>query len=140
MLDNSVRTLLIQASMPPAYWVEALSTATYLMNQQPSSSISHELLYSVFKVPRQLKSIYVFLAVCVILTCKPRHSISLCLNRQPACFYATPLRIRGIAASTLLRDELSSRDMSSLTSRFFCLPVHPLLPPPAPSTCSFDFS
>jgi transposase InsO family protein len=44
-LNNFVCTLLIQASMPPSYWVEALSTATYLLNRRPSS-IHHELPYS----------------------------------------------------------------------------------------------
>jgi hypothetical protein len=31
-LNNSVRTLHIQAFTPPAYWAEALFAATYLMN------------------------------------------------------------------------------------------------------------
>jgi hypothetical protein len=44
-LNNSVRTLLIHASMPPAYWAKALAVATYLMNRQPSSTINHELPY-----------------------------------------------------------------------------------------------
>jgi hypothetical protein len=43
-LNNSLRTLLIQASMPPTYWAEALSAATYLLNRYPSS-IHHELPY-----------------------------------------------------------------------------------------------
>jgi hypothetical protein len=45
-LNNSVRTLLVQASMPPSYWAEALFAATYLLNHCPSSSIQHELPYS----------------------------------------------------------------------------------------------
>jgi hypothetical protein len=32
-LNNSVRTLLIHPSMPPAYWAEALAVATYLLNR-----------------------------------------------------------------------------------------------------------
>jgi hypothetical protein len=32
-LNNSVRTLLMHASMPPTYWAEALTVATYLMNR-----------------------------------------------------------------------------------------------------------
>jgi hypothetical protein len=44
-LNNSVRTLLIHASMPPTYWAEALTVATYLMNRRPSSAINHELSY-----------------------------------------------------------------------------------------------
>jgi transposase InsO family protein len=40
-LNNSMRTLLIQASMPPKYWDEAISTTTYLLNHRPSSSLNH---------------------------------------------------------------------------------------------------
>jgi hypothetical protein len=42
-LNNSVRTLLLHASMPPSYWVEALSTACYLLNRRPSSCINSQV-------------------------------------------------------------------------------------------------
>jgi len=42
-LNNSVRALLIHASMPPPYWVEALAVATHLLNCRPSSSINDEV-------------------------------------------------------------------------------------------------
>jgi transposase InsO family protein len=42
-INNSVRTLLIHASMQPPYWAEALSVATYVINRRPSSSIGHEV-------------------------------------------------------------------------------------------------
>jgi len=44
-LNNSVRTMLMHASMPPCYWAEALSIATYLLNRRPSTSISGEIPY-----------------------------------------------------------------------------------------------
>lgn len=44
-LNNSVRTLLIHASMPPSYWAEALAAATYLLNRRPSSSIRNAIPY-----------------------------------------------------------------------------------------------
>jgi hypothetical protein len=44
-LNNSMRTILIQASMPPKYWAEALYAATYMLNRRPSSSINHKLPY-----------------------------------------------------------------------------------------------
>jgi hypothetical protein len=35
--NNSIRTLLFQASMAPRYWVDALHTATYLLNRLPTN-------------------------------------------------------------------------------------------------------
>ena len=37
-INNVVRSLLFQASMPPSYWVEALSTATVLLNLLPTKT------------------------------------------------------------------------------------------------------
>ena len=45
-LNNSVRTMLIHASMPPKYWAEALAAATYMLNRRPSSSIRNEIPYT----------------------------------------------------------------------------------------------
>jgi hypothetical protein len=44
-LNNAVRTLLIHATMPPPYWAEALSTAMFLRNRRPSSSIHNGIPY-----------------------------------------------------------------------------------------------
>ena len=44
-LNNTVRTLLIHAAMPPSYWVEALSAAVFLLNRRPSSSINNGIPY-----------------------------------------------------------------------------------------------
>ena len=56
-LNNSVRALLLHASMPPRFWAEALNTASYLLNRRPChTSTPHELLlgvapdYSVLRV------------------------------------------------------------------------------------------
>ena len=38
-INNVVRSLLFQASMPPVYWVEALSTATVLLNILPTKTL-----------------------------------------------------------------------------------------------------
>jgi hypothetical protein len=38
-VDNVIRTLLIQASLPRRYWVEGLHTATYLLNRLPTTMI-----------------------------------------------------------------------------------------------------
>jgi len=40
-LNDSVRTMLIHASMPPSFWPDALHTATHLLNRRPCTSRSH---------------------------------------------------------------------------------------------------
>jgi histone deacetylase 1/2 len=39
--NDVIRTLLIQARLPPAFWVEALHTATHLLNIHPSRAVNH---------------------------------------------------------------------------------------------------
>ena len=47
--NNILRSLLFQASLPPSYWVEALSTATHLLNLLPTKTLDmstpHMALY-----------------------------------------------------------------------------------------------
>ena len=47
-LNDCVRSLLLHAGLPPSYWVEALLTATHLINRRPcrtsGRSTPHELL------------------------------------------------------------------------------------------------
>jgi hypothetical protein len=38
-VNNVIRTLLIQASLPGRYWAEGLHTATYLLNRLPTTAI-----------------------------------------------------------------------------------------------------
>lgn len=38
-VNDIIRTILLQAHMPPEYWVEALHTTTYLLNRRPSEPI-----------------------------------------------------------------------------------------------------
>jgi hypothetical protein len=37
--NNIIRSLLFQASFPSAYWVEALHTATHLLNILPTNTL-----------------------------------------------------------------------------------------------------
>lgn len=39
--NNIVRSLLFQASLPNTFWVEALNTATHLINRHPTKTIKH---------------------------------------------------------------------------------------------------
>ena len=64
-LNNSVRTMLIHASMPPKYWAEALAAATYLLNRRPSSSIRNEIPYTrLYKSPPSYEHLRVFGCLC----------------------------------------------------------------------------
>jgi hypothetical protein len=46
-LNNITRSLLFQASLPSSYWVEALHTATYLLNRRPSKTLAQQTLYAI---------------------------------------------------------------------------------------------
>jgi hypothetical protein len=64
-LNNSVRTMLLHASMPPKYWVEALAAATYLLNRRPASSIRHEVPYTrLYNTPPSYEHLRVFGCLC----------------------------------------------------------------------------
>ena len=43
--NDVVRTLLVQANLPPPFWVEALHTANHLLNIRPSRTIQHTTPY-----------------------------------------------------------------------------------------------
>lgn len=40
-INNIVRSLLFQASLPSTFWVEALHTATHLINRHPTKTLQH---------------------------------------------------------------------------------------------------
>jgi hypothetical protein len=44
-INNILRSLLFQASLPPAYWVEALHTAAYLVNRLPTKTLASSTPY-----------------------------------------------------------------------------------------------
>ena len=50
--NNVIRTLLFQASMPPSYWVDALATATYLINRLPTKTLGLPTPYFVLHATR----------------------------------------------------------------------------------------
>lgn len=45
-INNMIRTLLFQASLPPEYWVEALYTSNHLLNLLPSTAINNDVPYA----------------------------------------------------------------------------------------------
>ena len=64
-INNTIRTLLIHAYMPPPYWAEALAAATYVLNRRPSSSVHHSIPYHLLhqKLP-DYSSLRVFGCLC----------------------------------------------------------------------------
>ncbi|GJS20513.1 ribonuclease H-like domain-containing protein [Tanacetum coccineum] len=60
-INNIVRSLLFQARLPPEYWVEALLTATYLLNILSSTSINNDIPYiKLFNKPTSYTHIRTF--------------------------------------------------------------------------------
>ncbi|KAG8087096.1 hypothetical protein GUJ93_ZPchr0010g9271 [Zizania palustris] len=85
-LNNVVRTLLIHAAMPSSYWVEALSTAVFLINRRPSSSIHNGIPYQLLhhKMP-DYSILRVFGCLCYPnLSATTSHKLS---PRSVACVF-----------------------------------------------------
>jgi hypothetical protein len=64
-LNNSIRTMLLHASLPPTYWAEGLLTACYLQNRHPSSSIQNDIPYTrLHNQPPTYNHLRVFGCLC----------------------------------------------------------------------------
>jgi hypothetical protein len=67
-LLETARALMIASSVPPHFWVEAVSTATYLINIQPSSALQGGIPFERLcgKTP-DYSSLRLFGCVCYVL-------------------------------------------------------------------------
>ena len=76
-LLDVTRTLLLQASVPSKFWVEALSTAVYLINRLPSTVIGFDSPYfRLFKTQPDYSSLHTFGCVCFVhLPSTERHKL-----------------------------------------------------------------
>jgi histone deacetylase 1/2 len=64
-INDVIRTLLLQAHMPTAYWVEALHTATYLINRRPSKPLQLATPYErLFLQPPDYSHLRIFGCLC----------------------------------------------------------------------------
>ena len=64
-INNVVRSLLFQASMPPSYWVEALSTAIVLLNILPTKTLQFSTPHlALFGKPPAYDHLRVFSCKC----------------------------------------------------------------------------
>lgn len=63
--NNILRSLLFQASMPPSYWVEALHTATYLLNRHLTKTLASATPFlALFKAQPSYDHVCVFGCSC----------------------------------------------------------------------------
>jgi len=66
-LLDVTRSLLLQASVPPRFWVEALSTIVFLINRLPSIVIDFDSpFFRLFKVQPDYSDLHTFGCVCFV--------------------------------------------------------------------------
>jgi transposase InsO family protein len=81
-LLDMVRTLLLESSVPPKFWVEALSTVVYLINRLPSQQLNFDSpYYHLFGMHPGYHNLHTFGYVCFIHL--PSHERNK-LTAQPA--------------------------------------------------------
>ena len=62
-----VRCLLLESSIPPRFWQEALTTAVHLINRLPSSKLQNQIPYSrLFKTQPIYTHLHQFGHVCFV--------------------------------------------------------------------------
>jgi hypothetical protein len=67
-LLETARALMIASSVPPHFWVEAVSTATYLINIQPSSTLQGGIPFDRLCAKMlDYSSLHLFGCVCYVL-------------------------------------------------------------------------
>jgi transposase InsO family protein len=99
-LNDGIRTLLLQASIPPNFWPDALAASTYLLNRRPrrprDNSTPYELLFCASPDYNHLR---VFGCLCYPnLASTAPHKLAL---RSARCvFLGYPLITRDTSATT----------------------------------------
>jgi hypothetical protein len=86
IVNDIVRTLLFQASMPPKFWVEYLHTATHLLNRLPTKAISTPCpFFALFSTPPTYSDLHTFGCLCYPNTAATMpHKMS---HRSVACVF-----------------------------------------------------
>jgi hypothetical protein len=122
-LNDIVRTLLIHSSMPSKFWAEALCTATYLLNIQPSKShpTPPHIFPYFFSILTTLH--FVSLVACVFQRPMPLHLTNSRLILFPASFLDIPMNTKFIVSSTYFLVMFICLVMSHLPKIFFLLPL-----------------
>jgi hypothetical protein len=113
-VNNIVRSLLFQAHLPAPYWVEALHTATYLLNLHPTSTLNYSTPHHALFGRPHLTTISVSLAVSAIPTYLPLPPI----NSLPAppCVSSMVTRLNTKATAVLISPPIVSSSPATLCS------------------------
>jgi hypothetical protein len=110
-INDIVRTLLFQASMPPPFWVESLHTATHFLNRLTTKAISTSCpFFALFSTPPTYL-IYALLIACVILTLPPPCLTNCRIAQSHVSFLGMPPTIMDIAAWISSLAASSSHDI-----------------------------
>ena len=98
-MNDVMRTLLIQASLPPRFWAESLHTTTYLLNHLSSTaSPAATRHHALFGTPPRYDHLRVFGCACYPNTsATASHKLAPRSTRVPL---GTPLTTRGTDALT----------------------------------------
>jgi hypothetical protein len=65
IINNIVRSMLFQASLPPVYWADSLHTATYLLNRHPTKTLGGLTpFFALFGTPPTYSHLRVFGCAC----------------------------------------------------------------------------
>jgi hypothetical protein len=121
-LLETARALMIASSVPPHFWVEAVSTATYLISIQPSSTfqggISFERLCSKML---DYSSLRLFSCVCYVLLA-PHQGTKLIAQSIECVFLGYSAEHKGYYCwDPIARRMRTSRDVVFEESRHFYL-------------------
>jgi hypothetical protein len=114
-----VRSLLFQASLPPAYWADSLHTATYLLNRHPTKTLDGRTPYlALHGTPPSYTHLRVFGCACypnLTSTAPTNYPLA------PPCVYFSgiPLIIKGTDVSIFTPTGSSFLVTLSLTKLCF---------------------
>jgi hypothetical protein len=95
-INNTLRSLLFQASIPARYWVEGLNTTTYLLNRLPTKATSMTSPYFTLHGVAPPMSTYAYSVVPAILISPPNPLTNWHPGPPDVSFLDTPLTIKVI--------------------------------------------
>lgn len=113
--NNVIRCLLLQASLPPWYWVEALHAATHLLDRLPTKTLAFGTPTLLSLAASQITRTCEFLAAHATRTFQPQHPTS-CLLLLVASSWGTLPTTKVTCVSTLILTKFTSHVLMSLPS------------------------